>query len=260
MAAREHHQSDPFEALGDPNRREILRLLSIGDKPVQAIADAMTISRPAVSRHLRVLKDAGMVEEEAQGTRRIYHLQDQGLRAVEDYLQRVWGEATARFRLLAETPRSAMTTATDPLRIEFDVACSVEHAFAVWTSGISTWWPSDHTVSGAPDLQIILEGEVGGRIFERTPNGVEHDWGEVTGWDPPRALRYLWHLRRDRSDATEVEIRFLPAGEADTRIEIEHRGWERLGEAAEQWRNQNHAGWTSLIPHYRAALGPVTGQ
>ena len=73
---------DPFEALGDPNRREILRLLSDGDKPVQQIADAMSISRPAVSRHLRLLKDAGMVAEQAQGTRRIYHLREQGMEAV----------------------------------------------------------------------------------------------------------------------------------------------------------------------------------
>jgi DNA-binding transcriptional ArsR family regulator len=93
---------DPFEALGDPNRREILRLLSGGDKPVREIADAMTISRPAVSRHLRVLKDAGMVAEQARGTRRIYHLQEQGMRAVQAYLEGIWGEAAVRFRLLAE--------------------------------------------------------------------------------------------------------------------------------------------------------------
>jgi DNA-binding transcriptional ArsR family regulator len=93
---------DPFEALGDPNRREILRLLSEGDKPVQEIAAALPISRPAVSRHLRLLKDAGMVAEQARGTRRIYHLQDQGLHAVQAYLEGIWGEAAARFRLLAE--------------------------------------------------------------------------------------------------------------------------------------------------------------
>ena len=93
---------DPFEALGDPNRREILRLLSAGDKPVQEIAAAMTISRPAVSRHLRLLKEAGMVTERAQGTRRIYHLRDEGVRAVQAYLEGIWGEAAARFRLLAE--------------------------------------------------------------------------------------------------------------------------------------------------------------
>ena len=92
----------PFEALADANRREILRLLSDGDRPVREIADAMPISRPAVSRHLRLLKDAGLVTEQAQGTRRIYHLQEQGMRAVQEYLERVWGEAAGRFRLLAE--------------------------------------------------------------------------------------------------------------------------------------------------------------
>ena len=98
---------DPFEALGDPNRREILRLLSDGDKPVQEIAGAMTISRPAVSRHLRLLKDAGLVAEQAEGTRRIYHLEEEGMHAVQAYLEGIWGEAALRFRLLAENTKGA---------------------------------------------------------------------------------------------------------------------------------------------------------
>ena len=98
-----------FEALGDANRREILRILSDGGKPVREIADAMTISRPAVSRHLRLLKDAGMVAEQAQGARRIYHLQERGIEAVQDYLERVWGEAAARFRLVAENTEASTT-------------------------------------------------------------------------------------------------------------------------------------------------------
>jgi DNA-binding transcriptional ArsR family regulator len=107
MAEAAASSADPavargFEALGDANRREILRILSDGGKPVREIADAMTISRPAVSRHLRLLKDAGLVAEQAQGTRRIYHLQERGIEAVREYLERVWGEASARFRLLAE--------------------------------------------------------------------------------------------------------------------------------------------------------------
>jgi DNA-binding transcriptional ArsR family regulator len=100
---------DPFEALGDPNRREILRLLSSGDKPVQEIAAGLPISRPAVSRHLRLLKDAGLVAERPVGTRRIYHLQAEGVHAVQAYLEGIWGDAVTRFRLLAEntdrTPR-----------------------------------------------------------------------------------------------------------------------------------------------------------
>ena len=96
---------DPFEALGDPTRREILRLLSAGDKAVHELADALPISRPAVSRHLRLLKDAGMVTERAEGTRRIYRLEAEGVSAVQAYLEGVWGEATARFRLVAENTR-----------------------------------------------------------------------------------------------------------------------------------------------------------
>src|SRR6476661_183838 len=107
MMAEPAAEGDPFEALGDPNRREILRLLSDGDKPVREIADAMPISRPAVSRHLRLLKAAGLVAEEASGTNRIYHLREQGLHAVQAYLENVWGDAATRFRLLAEnTERS----------------------------------------------------------------------------------------------------------------------------------------------------------
>jgi DNA-binding transcriptional ArsR family regulator len=93
---------DPFEALGDPNRRDILRLLGEGDKPVRDIAAALPISRPAVSRHLRLLKEAGLVAEQARGTSRIYHLREEGLQAVQDYLERVWGDAARRFRLMAE--------------------------------------------------------------------------------------------------------------------------------------------------------------
>ena len=96
---------DPFEALGDPTRRQILRLLSSGDKAVHEIAAALPISRPAVSRHLRLLKDAGMVAERAEGTRHIYRLDGEGLAVVQEYLQGVWGEAIARFRLVAENSR-----------------------------------------------------------------------------------------------------------------------------------------------------------
>ena len=104
---------------------------------------------------------------------------------------------------------------TDPLRISFDVACPAEHAFRTWTSGIGTWWPPDHTVSGGPEA-IVLTGEVGGRIYERATDGTEHEWGEVTVWQPPTRLAYLWYLGRDPADATEVEIRFHPQ-EGNTR-------------------------------------------
>jgi DNA-binding transcriptional ArsR family regulator len=92
---------DPFDALGDANRRAIVELLGGGERSVQEIADALPISRPAVSRHLRLLKQAGLVVEEPRGTRRIYRLHGQGIEAVQAYVESVWGEAAARFRLVA---------------------------------------------------------------------------------------------------------------------------------------------------------------
>src|ERR1700737_5233440 len=96
---------DPFEALGDPNRRAIVELLSAQGHSVRELADALPISRPAVSRHLRLLREAGLVVEEPRGTRRIYRLHDDGVEAVQRYLTREWGDAAARFRLVASNTR-----------------------------------------------------------------------------------------------------------------------------------------------------------
>lgn len=103
----------------------------------------------------------------------------------------------------------------EPILLTFDVACPADHAFDVWTRRIAAWWPVDHSVSGEPDLAVVLEPRVGGRIFERLPSGIEHDWGEVTTWEPPARLGYLWHLRRDRADATDRVVRPpTPSGRA----------------------------------------------
>jgi DNA-binding transcriptional ArsR family regulator len=92
---------DAFEALGDPNRRTIIELLGRGPRSVGELADEMPISRPAVSRHLRLLREAGLVVEQPRGTRNIYRLHDQGIEAVQAYLVRVWGDAAARFEMVA---------------------------------------------------------------------------------------------------------------------------------------------------------------
>ena len=136
----------------------------------------------------------------------------------------------------------------EPLRLSVQLKCPPAHAFEVWTAKIAMWWPADHTVTGTAGLDVILEPRTGGRIFERTRAGAEHDWGEVTIWEPPRRLGYLWHLRRDRADATEVEITFVEDG-TGTRLDIEHRGWERLGALGPDWREANKHGWRTLLPH-----------
>lgn len=91
-----------LDALGDANRRAIVEILSTGALSVQEIADRLPISRPAVSRHLRVLKQAGLVGDEPDGTRRLYELRAEGVEAVREYFRTVWGDAAARFRLTVE--------------------------------------------------------------------------------------------------------------------------------------------------------------
>jgi DNA-binding transcriptional ArsR family regulator len=97
--------ANPFEALGDPNRRAIVELLGSGDRSVQELADELPISRPAVSRHLRLLKEAGLVVDRPEGTRRLYRLHDEGIEAVRSYLEQVWGDAATRFKLVADNRR-----------------------------------------------------------------------------------------------------------------------------------------------------------
>lgn len=97
---------DPFDALGDSNRRAIVELLGSGGRTVGEIASSLPISRPAVSRHLRLLKQAGLVIDEPRGTRRIYQLQARGVEAVQAYLLEVWGDAARRFKLLADNAAS----------------------------------------------------------------------------------------------------------------------------------------------------------
>jgi DNA-binding transcriptional ArsR family regulator len=89
--------------LADPTRRQVFERLRTGPRPVNAIAAGMPVSRPAVSQHLKVLKDAGLVEERSEGVRRIYSLRRQGLRELQEWLDSFWDDALQAFKLEAET-------------------------------------------------------------------------------------------------------------------------------------------------------------
>ena len=89
-------------ALGDPTRRAIFESLARKPKAVGEIAAELPVSRPAVSQHLRVLKEAGLVTDRADGTRRIYQIRQQGVQAIHGYLDQMWGQAMAAFQAEAE--------------------------------------------------------------------------------------------------------------------------------------------------------------
>jgi DNA-binding transcriptional ArsR family regulator len=94
-----------MNALGDPTRRAIFERLRSGPQAVGEIADELPISRPAVSQHLRVLKEAGLVTERRNGTRRIYRVDPDGLAGLRAYFDEFWNEALAAFKAAAEDER-----------------------------------------------------------------------------------------------------------------------------------------------------------
>ena len=98
------YQTDPVTALGDPTRRAVFELLADGPRAVGELAGRLPVTRPAVSQHLKVLKDAGLVDEEAEGTRRIYRLNEAGVLALRDQLDTFWNRALGNFRDIAEQP------------------------------------------------------------------------------------------------------------------------------------------------------------
>jgi hypothetical protein len=132
----------------------------------------------------------------------------------------------------------------EPLRLSLIVRCPAAHAFEVWTARASHWWPRSHTVTEERGLQIVFEPRPGGRIYERTVSGVEVDWGQITVWEPPRRLAYQWHTFVEERDGT-------------TRVEIEHRGWERLGAGGPARRDANRSGWAAVLPPFATACGVV---
>ncbi len=99
---------EPLDVLGDPNRRTIVRLLGEQDRSVQQLADALPISRPAVSRHLRLLKEAGLVTDRAAGTKNIFRLNPESLEELQSNLEALWGNAAQRFRLAVENVPEAV--------------------------------------------------------------------------------------------------------------------------------------------------------
>jgi uncharacterized protein YndB with AHSA1/START domain len=240
---------------------------------VGQLASELPVSRPAVSQHLRVLKDAGLVSDRAEGTRRIYQLNQDGLQAIHAYLDRAWSEALAGFqraaeRIAAGRPENperigaVMTQATlTPVRHAVTVPLPADEAFALFTERFNVWWPQHHI--GAAELaEVVLEPHAGGRWFERGVDGSECDWGTVLVCERPERLVMTWQISPewkydpDPAHASEVEVRFTETG-GQTRVELEHRHIERHGEGAEDLHGQVSAdeGWPYLMGLYAKAAG-----
>ncbi|MFI0791808.1 SRPBCC family protein [Micromonospora rubida] len=147
------------------------------------------------------------------------------------------------------------------LRSSLLVPASAERAFAVFTGALTDWWVREYTWSGPAALaELGIEPHAGGMLYEIGPYGFRSDWGRVLTWDPPRRLVFTWQIGPDRvpvpdpAQASEVEVLFLPEGPERTRVEVEHRHFDRHGEAAEGYRQALTAGWHELLSRYLASV------
>ena len=98
-----HANGHPLDALGDPTRRQVFELLRSGPRSVGELAAELPVSRPAVSQHLRVLEDVGLVTPRRNGARHLYELDSAGVGVLRNWVDGFWSEALARFKAVADT-------------------------------------------------------------------------------------------------------------------------------------------------------------
>jgi uncharacterized protein YndB with AHSA1/START domain len=156
-----------------------------------------------------------------------------------------------------------MTTqaADTAARAEVMVDAPQERAFAVFTDGIDTWWPREHTIGEAELKEMVLEPKVGGRAYGIGVDGSESDWGRVLEFDRPNRIVVSWDItlqwkhELDHAKASEFEVRFIPEGPDRTRVELEHRHLERHGDGWEAMRDAvgSPNGWQGGLELFAAA-------
>lgn len=126
---------------------------------------------------------------------------------------------------MAERKRKA----EEPIRQSVDVDCPIEDAFELFAKEFAAWWPlADYSISGDDAESCTIEPWIGGRVFERSRTGEEHEWGSVSHWDPPSRLSFSWDPGRMGKGSQTVDIQFEVVADG-TRVTLTHSGWEAPG-------------------------------
>jgi uncharacterized protein YndB with AHSA1/START domain len=142
-------------------------------------------------------------------------------------------------------------TTIAPVRVSVTVRAPQRRAFEVFSARIADWWPSaTHSIEGEDVTTVVMDGREGGRIVERHNDGSEANWGVIRVWEPPARLVFSWNPSYEQRPETEVEVRFLAISESHTRVELEHRGWEALGERALDLHEGYSQGWRDVLDRY----------
>ena len=139
------------------------------------------------------------------------------------------------------------TESLPPIRRSVTVSWDQETAFKRFTDEFASWWPSrTHSIGGEYLERIVFEQREGGRIYEEHCDGRRFQWGQVTRWDPPQRVSFMWHPSRDPSTAQEVEIEFIKES-VGTTLQLVSSGWERWGKGARRARRGYDVGWGYVL-------------
>jgi uncharacterized protein YndB with AHSA1/START domain len=151
---------------------------------------------------------------------------------------------------------------TDPNSVRKVVTVQAPQAVAwrVFTERIGTWWPLAHYKIGkATAVDAVIEGRVGGRWYERGEDGSTCDWGRVLHWEPCSRLVLTWDIdanwQFDPALGTEIEVQFIPEGDNQTRVTLEHRLLDRYGARRDEMRRifDTEGDWGRLLEMFARA-------
>jgi uncharacterized protein YndB with AHSA1/START domain len=144
-----------------------------------------------------------------------------------------------------------------PVRKSVIVPADAATAFAIFTAGIDTWWPASHGMGGAPFRRSVIEPFVGGSWHAERADGSAVTIAHVTAWEPGSRLVVRWEIGAnfvpDPNQSSVLEIRFIPLGARSTRVELEHRDFDRIAGDAQAHRNGLDRGWPVALGHFAAA-------
>jgi uncharacterized protein YndB with AHSA1/START domain len=148
----------------------------------------------------------------------------------------------------------------EPIVRSVEVPLPIDEAFELFTMGMTTWWPLE-TMSIAADTfegrvradSVSFEDRVGGRVLEHLSDGTALSWGEVVAWEPPKRFVMTWKPNLEDTLPTEIEVRFSSTTDGGTRVELEHRGWKRLGAGRTARKSGYSNGWARILGIYRDA-------
>lgn len=148
------------------------------------------------------------------------------------------------------------TVTIAPVRKNIRVRASQAHAFDVFTAGLDRWWPRKASIGTAPMKAMMMEPRLGGRWYEVGEDGSQATVGKILLWDPPNCFVLSWdinsHWKPDTTVGSEVEVRFTADGPDATLVELEHRGFERMGaEAGASLRRDVDGGWPGILEGFR---------